>query len=579
MAVKTIYLVFCCIFILTNSAVAENHGKIALVMKALSNPFFLKMESGAKEYAVKNNIPFEVFGVERETEIERQIGIVDNLISRGYGAIVIAPADSKKLVPVCKKALEQGIVIINIDNPFHKETLKIHNISIPFVGSSNYNGASMVGNYIKQKLNGKGKVVVIEGIQGVENADLRKKGFIDAVTSNSEIKIVASESANWHTDEAFSLTARILQEHGKIDAIFCANDNMALGAVQFFDMFGIAGQVLVGGYDNIEEVRNEMFNKRIHVTIEQHPELMGQFGVKLAARAVAGEKISDFTSTPLDLITYESFDKTIALSISYMKNSFFTSITNGAKRAAELFGVKLAISDADNDDAKQLFDIQKFIQKKVDLIIINPTNAETVSPAIKFASAAGIKIITVDRKSLMDDIVISHIASDNIAGGRIAGEFIAEQLGGRGNVLELEGIPGTSVTYKRGMGFNEALKKYPEIKITAREVAYFDYNKAKKTVIRLLKQGLSFDAVFAHNDNMILGAIEAFEKSAKKKSFVSVGFDAIPKALQALSQKRLTATIAQKPESMGWLAVKNAVSTFRGKNLPSVILVDLKLIK
>ncbi|CAN2040844.1 ribose transport system substrate-binding protein [Candidatus Magnetomoraceae bacterium gMMP-15] len=579
MAVKTIYLVFCCIFILTNSAVAENHGKIALVMKALSNPFFLKMESGAKEYAVKNNIPFEVFGVERETEIERQIGIVDNLISRGYGAIVIAPADSKKLVPVCKKALEQGIVIINIDNPFHKETLKIHNISIPFVGSSNYNGASMVGNYIKQKLNGKGKVVVIEGIQGVENADLRKKGFIDAVTSNSEIKIVASESANWHTDEAFSLTARILQEHGKIDAIFCANDNMALGAVQFFDMFGIAGQVLVGGYDNIEEVRNEMFNKRIHVTIEQHPELMGQFGVKLAARAVAGEKISDFTSTPLDLITYESFDKTIALSISYMKNSFFASITNGAKRAAELFGVKLAISDADNDDAKQLFDIQKFIQKKVDLIIINPTNAETVSPAIKFASAAGIKIITVDRKSLMDDIVISHIASDNIAGGRIAGEFIAEQLGGRGNVLELEGIPGTSVTYKRGMGFNEALKKYPEIKITAREVAYFDYNKAKKTVIRLLKQGLSFDAVFAHNDNMILGAIEAFEKSAKKKSFVSVGFDAIPKALQALSQKRLTATIAQKPESMGWLAVKNAVSTFRGKNLPSVILVDLKLIK
>jgi len=576
---KVIYLLICLALAGTSIASdSENKGKIAIVMKALTNPFFLKMKEGGEEYAKKNNIPLEVFGVDRETDIDRQISIVENLISGEYGAIIIAPADSKKLVPVCKKALDKGIIVINIDNPFNKKTLNEHQISIPFVGSDNRAGAAMVGNYIRKKLKDKGNAVIIEGIRGVENAELRKQGFTESLTAGTHIKILANETANWHKDEAFSLITGLMQKHPNIDAVLCANDNMALGAVQAIDMLGLTGKIWIGAYDNIEEARQEMRNKRMHATIEQHPELMGEFGVHLAVHALAGEKIPDYTSTPLDLITYECFDKKIGLSISDLKNPFFASLKKGAEKAAKLFGLQFIAADAGNDDAKQMLDIQQLVKEKADMIIINPANVESISAAIEIADISGIKVITVDRKSLRDDLVISHIASDNVAGGRLAGEFIAKLLKENGNILEIVGIPGTSAAYDRGKGFNEAVAKYPGIKITAREVGYFDQEKAKNAVLQVLKKGGSFDAVFAHNDGMILGAIEAFESSKIQQLPVMVGFDAIPSALDAIKQKKLTATIAQKPEEMGKLAVQNAVRFFRGEDLQKETLVDLELI-
>ena len=567
------------IVLAANGAGAQNEGKIALVMKALSNPFFSNMQTGAKEYADKQKLPLEVFGIERETDVDRQISIVENLISRGYGALVIAPADSKTLIPVCKKAMEKGLKVINIDNPFHQETLQENKLVIPFVGSDNRAGAALVGNYLKQKIGQTGKVLVIEGIRGVENAELRKQGFIEAITAGTQITVAAAETANWHTDEAFAVVSNLLAQQPDVNAIFCANDSMAMGAVQALDMVGLAGKVWVGAYDNLDEARQEMRNKRMHATIEQHPELMGAYGVMLAARALAGEKIADYTPTPLDLITAESFEKKIGLSLSNVANPFFASLQQGAQKAAELFGVTLVIADAKDDDAKQLLDLQALIQTPVDLIILNPTNADTVAPVIEMADGSGIKVLTVDRKASRDDLVVSHVASDNVAGGRMAGEFIAAQLHGKGAILELEGIPGTSAAHDRGQGFNDAVKKYPDIKVAAREVGYFDKEKARAAAARLLQEGQTFEAVFAHNDQMILGAIEAFDAAKVAQRPVFVGFDAIPEALAALAQQKLQATVAQKPENMGWEAVAAAVKMLRGETLAKEILVDLELVK
>jgi len=570
-------LISCICFTFVENAMSENKDKIALVMKALSNPFFATMENGAQNYAHQNNIQLESFGVERETEVSRQIGIVENLISREYGAIVIAPSDSKKLIPVCQKAINKGIIVVNIDNPFHKETLKKLNLTIPFVGSNNKKGASMVGEYIKRKLNNKGRVIVIEGIRGVENADLRKQGFIEAVEKNSQIKVIASESANWHTDEALSIVAKLLQEHGKVDAIFCANDNMALGAIQAFDMLGFSGKILLGAYDNIEEARLEMRNKRMHATIEQHPELMGAYGVEMAYNALSGKKIPDYKQTPLDLINYESFEKKIGLSLSDLNNPFFKSVKKGAVNAAKLYGISLTVSDAQNDDARQLVETQKFIQNNVDLLIINPTNSDTVTPVMEMAYSNGINIITLDRKSARDDLVVSHIASDNISGGAIAANFIAEKLNGKANILELEGIPGTSAAHDRGFGFDNEIKKWQGISIIAREVADFNRKKGEDIVSRLLKKNIKIDAIFAHNDEMILGAINAYEKQ-KMKLPVMVGFDGITDALKSIRNNKLSATIGQKTEEMGWLAVESAVKFIRGEILPDITLAEVKLI-
>lgn len=563
--------------LLTSTAEAGNERTVALVMKALSNPFFLKMEEGARTYAKEKDIPLEVFGVERETDVERQISILENLISRGYGAIVIAPADSKKLVPVCKKALDRNIIVINIDNPLHQETMTQAGIAVPFVGSDNYIGAGMVGKYIKRKLQGRGRVIVIEGIRGVENAELRKKGFIDAVTKDSAIEIVSSESANWHMDEALSLATSLLQKHKSIDAIFCANDKMALGVLQALDIMDLTGNILLAGYDNIESVRNEMRNDRIQVTIEQHPELMGEYGIDLAWRSLNGQKIPSVKKTPLDLITHEPFNKKIALSVSHLENSFFSILLKGAQEAAELYGVKLHFADARNQEARQLIDIANFIKAKANLIIVNPTNTESISPAVEMANRNRIPVITVDRKSAAGNI-LCHIASDNIEGGRMAARVLAKHLKSKGKVIEIEGIPGTSASQDRGAGFNQELQKYSEIKVVLREAAYFDRKEAKVIMRQFLEDGIEFDAVFAHNDNMILGVIDALEEMNIEAPRVLIGFDAIPEAVQAVKQGSLTATIAQKPKTMGRLSIESAVLYFRGEPLSPYIPVELSLI-
>ncbi|MBU2515281.1 substrate-binding domain-containing protein [bacterium] len=554
---------------------AKNTETIALVMKALSNPFFIVMRDGAQKYARENKISLEIYGTERETEVDQQIKLVENLISADYGAIVIAPADSKKLVPVCRKALDRGIVVINIDNPFHAETLQQYGMGVPFVGSNNLEGAAMVGRYLKRKLNRKGNVAIIEGIRGVENAELRKKGFRDAITTDSQIKVVASETANWHTDEAFTTALRILQKHNQIDAFFAANDSMALGVIQALEMIGAPKKVWIGSYDNIEEVRSQIRNHHIHATIEQHPELMGAHGIELANNALRGKKVPDYVQTRLDLVTYESFDKTIGISISDLENPFFVTMSTEMQKVAELHGIKTIIKDAHNDEAQQLIDIQSFVQKEVDAIIVNPTHAETVSLGIEFANAANIPIITVDRKVTKGKIM-SHIASDNLAGGSMAGKLVADQLKGEGNVLELEGIPGTSATQNRGRGFNKILRDYKGVKVT-RIVADFNREKARTSVNQFIAEGEEFDAIFAHNDNMILGAIEAYTSANIKLPFL-VGFDAVSEALEAIEKGELDATIAQDPAAMGRISVESIVRYIRGEALLAVVLVDLKLV-
>ncbi len=569
---------FCSVLVIAESGFAANEKTVALVMKALTNPFFFKMELGAKSYANRFHVPLEVFGVERETDVERQISIVENLIARGYGAIVIAPVDSKQLVPVCRKALASGVFVVNIDNPLHKVTMQNYGVTIPFVGPDNYAGAEQIGAYVKQRLNGRGRVIVIEGIRGVENAELRKAGFIDAITRDSSIDIVASESANWHTDEALSLGVTLLNANSPVDAVFCANDKMALGVLQALNILGLAGKTVLAGYDNIEEVRSEMQNGRVHATVEQHPELMGQFGIELAVLALEGKDLPNYLPTPVDLVTYETFGKSIALSISSLRNPFFTSLQGSAMEAAKLHGAKLVVADAHDSDAQQLSDMLTFLKEPIDALLVNPTNTETVVPGIELANNLNIPIITVDRKAAGGQTVC-HIESDNVEGGRMAARLMARLLNGRGRVIELEGIPGTSAAQERGSGFHEALKAFPGIKVVAREVADFQRQKAKDIILRAIRRHQEFDGIFAHNDNMILGAADAIESVETSDVKVLIGFDGIQDALVALQQGRIQATIAQRPEKMGELAIASIAQFWRGKKPTSPVRVDLEVVE
>jgi ribose transport system substrate-binding protein len=266
---------------------------------------------------------------------------------------------------------------------------------------------------------------------------------------------------------------------------------------------------------------------------------------------------------------------TIGFSISTLNNPFFVNLKEGAEQAAEEAGAKLIVADAQDDSAKQLNDVEDLIQKKVDILLINPTDSHAVSSAVESANQAGIPVITVDRESEGGETV-AHIASDNVSGGKMAGEYILEQLGGKGNIVELEGIPGTSAARDRGKGFHEAVDGKSGVKVVASQPADFNRAKGLNVMENILQSHKDIQAVFAHNDEMALGALEAIQ--AAKKDILVVGFDAIEDAVKAVEKGDMAATIAQKPEEMGRVAAEVAVKAAKGEKVEKFYPVELELI-
>lgn len=268
---------------------------------------------------------------------------------------------------------------------------------------------------------------------------------------------------------------------------------------------------------------------------------------------------------------------TIGLSISTLNNPFFVTLKEGAEKAAKEANATLTVVDAQNDSAKQANDIEDLIQQGVDVILVNPTDSSAVTSAIESANKANIPVITVDRSADGGEVV-AHIASDNVAGGKMAGEFIVEALKDGGNIVELEGILGSSAARERGEGFHQVIDKASNIKVVAKQAADFDRAKGLSVMENILQSQKDIKAVFAHNDEMALGALEALEAHGMKDVIV-VGFDATDDAVKAVKEGKMAATIAQKPALIGENAVKTALKVIKGETVEKFIPVPLELVK
>jgi ribose transport system substrate-binding protein len=267
----------------------------------------------------------------------------------------------------------------------------------------------------------------------------------------------------------------------------------------------------------------------------------------------------------------------IGLSISTLNNPFFVSLKEGAEKEAKAQGAELLVADAQNDSAKQVNDIEDLIQKGADVLIINPADSDAVTAAVQSANDANIPVITVDRSANGGDVV-SHIASDNVAGGKMAGDFILEKLGKKGKVVELEGIPGSSAARERGEGFHKAVDAVKDIKVVAKQAADFDRAKGLSVMENILQGNKDIQAVFAHNDEMALGALQAIE-AAGLKDVVVVGFDATDDAVKAVKDGKMAATVAQKPVDIGQKGVETAIKVVNKKSVEKFIPISLELVK
>lgn len=266
----------------------------------------------------------------------------------------------------------------------------------------------------------------------------------------------------------------------------------------------------------------------------------------------------------------------IGLVISTLNNPFFVSMKEGAEKKAKELGYEIIVLDSQNDATKERSNVEDLVQQGIAVLIINPTDSDAVANSIAVANEKKIKVLTVDRKSNGGE-VISHIASDNVKGGEMAATFILEKLGGKGNVVELQGIPGSSATRDRGKGFHNIVDKKEGVKVVASQAADFDRQKGLTVTENIIQATPTFDAIFAHNDEMALGAIKAI-KTANKNVLI-VGFDGNDDAKAAVASGDLAATIAQKPDLMGEIAVENAVKVAKGETVEKEIPVELLLIK
>jgi ribose transport system substrate-binding protein len=281
--------------------------RIALVLKTANNPFFIDMQKGAEEAAKKLGVNLIVQAAEREVDVEKQMQIIENLIQTKVAALCVTPSGSREIVPAIEKANRAGIPVVIVDTRVDAKAMSESSGKVAsFIGSDNYEGGKLAGEFIAKKLGGKGKVAVLEGIPGHETGDSRLKGFREALKATPEIEIVASQTANWERDQGFNVFQNILQSHPDIQAVFACSDLMALGAVEAIAAAKKTGQITVIGFDASDEARKAVLAGTMDATVAQSPAEMGALAVENAYHLIKGETVKAELVVPIKLITKEN---------------------------------------------------------------------------------------------------------------------------------------------------------------------------------------------------------------------------------------------------------------------------------
>lgn len=268
----------------------------------------------------------------------------------------------------------------------------------------------------------------------------------------------------------------------------------------------------------------------------------------------------------------EKTNMVVGLSVSTLNNPFFVTLVDGAKAKAAELGIELIVVDAGDDSAKQVNDIEDLMSKNIQVLIVNPVDSSAVAPVVGDALGKGIKVVSVDR-GVEGQTVDVAIASDNVKGAELATQYLVELVGEGADVAELTGIEGSSAAIDRGKGFHNVADT--KLKVVASQTANFNRAEGLSVMENVLQANPNIKGVFAHNDEMALGAVEA----VNGKEIVVIGFDATDDALAAIKDGKMAATVAQKPALMGETAVDVAAKLIKGETVDSVIGVDVELIK
>lgn len=267
----------------------------------------------------------------------------------------------------------------------------------------------------------------------------------------------------------------------------------------------------------------------------------------------------------------------IGLAMNTQTNPFFVDVKDGVQKAADEHGIELYITDAQDDPTIQMKDVENLITKKPDAIIIDTCDSDAIVSSIEACNEAGIPVFTMDRESNGGEVV-SHIGYDAIKSGTMAGQYLVDTLGGKGKIVEIQGIMGTNVAQNRSQGFNDVMKANPDMEIVACQVADFDRAKGMSVMENILQANPEIDGLYAANDEMLLGALEAMEAAGRTDEIVKIGCDAIDDTLEAMKAGKVDATIAEPPFFLGKAILNTAYDYLEGKEVEPYVILENQLV-
>ena len=280
---------------------------VALVLKTLNHPYFVDMRRGAQEAADRLGVTLQVQAAEREIDVEKQMQIVENLIQTGIQALAITPSGSREIVSALVKARDAKVPIIVVDTRLDQKAAADAGVHAEtFVGSDNYEGGRLAGEYLVKATGGKAHVGILEGIPGHETGDSRLRGFRDAVKGAAGVTIVASQPANWERDQGFNVFQNMLQAHPEIDSVFACSDLMALGALEAISAAHRTGSIKVVGFDALDDAKKAIAEGTMAASVAQFPADMGRAAIESAVKVIRGEKIPDDIKVKLELVTRDN---------------------------------------------------------------------------------------------------------------------------------------------------------------------------------------------------------------------------------------------------------------------------------
>jgi ribose transport system substrate-binding protein len=558
--------------------------RIGALVKNLDNEYFVTMVQGYEFAAARYGVEIVVGSTPGENSEAEQLAILEGWINEGnFDGFIVTPFRATSLNTGLVAASEAGIPIINIDELIPADAQEGIALAAQ-IASNNVRGGAAAGAWVAGNVEAGSEVAVIEGAPGTSSSIDRVSGFTDTVAA-AGYNVVASQTANWDRAEAFTVATNIIQGNPNIRAIFAANDGMGLGALEAVEAAGLAEQIKVLSVDAIPEAVEAVAAGRLAGTVAQYPDEMAVLAVEAMIKVIAGRPIAGFIESPVVLITAENAatagsrlpaDPAIpALRIGALTknldNEFFLTMIAGYEMAAADFGIEIVTGStpSENSEAEQLAVLEGWLNEGTfNGFAVTPFRATSLNTGLAAATEAGLPIVNLDElipADAQEGIDIStQIASNNVTAGAQAAAWVIANVEAGSEVAVVEGAPGTSSSIDRVTGFTNGVTG-AGYNVVASQTANWDRAEAFTVATNIIQGNPNIRAIFAANDGMGLGAVEAVEAAGLSDQIVVLSVDAIPEALEAVAAGRLAGTVAQYPDEMAYLAIEALIKVIEGR--------------